>query len=140
MPVAANLVPSAHTRPASPAGRVARGVQAHAAGHHAEAIVARHYASEGAELLERCWRGPAGEIDLILQEGEVTVFVEVKHAARIDLAAHRLNARQMERICLSASAYCERLPGGAFTAMRFDAALVDAAGHVEIVRNAFGWN
>ena len=55
-------------------------------------------------------------------------------------AAARLSRRQMDRICMAALIYADKLPGGALTDIRFDAALVDATGRVEIIENAFGLN
>lgn len=132
------------TEPARPAprrpahSRVARGVSAHASGHAAEGLVAGHYAARGGEILERCWRSPAGEVDLILRDGDTIVFVEVKKSDTHDIAAARISRRQMDRICRAALLYTDRLPSGALTELRFDAALVDRAGRVEIVENAFG--
>ena len=120
--------------------REARGISANASGHHAEQLVADRYEDRGCVVLERCWRSAAGEVDLILQDGDQIVFVEVKKAATFDLAASRLARRQMDRICMAALVYADGLPGGSLTDMRFDAALVDAAGKVEILENAFGLN
>lgn len=122
------------------ATRAARGLSAHASGHAAEDMAARAYAERDCTVLERCWRSPAGEVDLILQDGEQVVFVEVKRADTHDAAAHRLSRRQMDRICQAALIYADRLPQGSLTDMRFDAALVDAQGRVEILENAFGLN
>ncbi|MBB1497192.1 YraN family protein [Paracoccus sp. MC1862] len=121
-------------------GRVARGIAAQASGHAAERLVADRYAGRGCEILERCWRSPAGEVDLILRDGAAIVFVEVKKSGTHDIAAQRISRRQMDRICRAALLYSDRLPGGSLTEMRFDAALVDASGRVEIVENAFGLN
>ena len=120
--------------------RVARGVAAHASGHAAERRVAECYARRGYEILERCWRSPAGEVDLILRDGATVVFVEVKKSETHDIAAQRILRRQMDRICQAALLYTDRLPRGGLTELRFDAALVDAGGRVEIVENAFGLN
>lgn len=120
--------------------RVARGVAAHASGHAAERQVAVCYARRGCEVLERCWRSPAGEVDLILRDGETVVFVEVKKSETHDIAAQRILRRQMDRICQAALLYTDRLPTGSLTELRFDAALVDAGGRVVIVENAFGLN
>ena len=111
---------------------------AQASGAAAERLVEGHYAALGCEILARRWRGLSGEIDLILREGTGVVFVEVKKSATIDMAAERLGRRQMDRICNAALEFCEGLPTGSLTEMRFDAALVDDSGCVEIVENAFG--
>lgn len=120
--------------------RVARGVAAHASGHAAERRVAEHYVERGCEILERCWRSPAGEVDLILRDGETVVFVEVKKSETHDIAAQRISRRQMDRICQAALLYTDHLPMRGLTELRFDAALVNADGRVQIVENAFGLN
>lgn len=122
------------------ARRAARGLGAWASGHAAEDRVAAVYADRGAEILERCWRSAAGEVDLVLRDGDYVVFVEVKRAETHDVAATRLSRRQMDRICQAALIYADRLPTGALTNIRFDAALVDARNRVEILENAFGLN
>jgi len=121
-------------------GRAARGAVAFHAGRAAEDIVARSYERRGAHLARRRWRGLSGEIDLILQEGATTVFVEVKKAASFDQAALRLSRRQMDRICMAAQEYMDTLPGGMLNLMRFDMALVDGKGAVQVMENAFGEN
>lgn len=120
--------------------RVARGVAAHASGHHAERRVAELYQARGCEVLAQCWRGRAGEIDLILRDGPAMVFVEVKKSATHAIAAERLSRRQMDRICLAAQEYCADLPDGSLTEQRFDAALVDKTGAIDLIPNAFGLN
>lgn len=120
--------------------RVARGISAYASGQAAEARVAELYAERGCEILERRWRSPAGEIDLILRDGDAIVFVEVKKSGTHDSAAERLSRRQMDRICMAALLYTERFPTGSLSEMRFDAALVDGCGRVGIIENAFGAN
>ncbi len=115
-----------------------RGRIAHHAGDAAEQQVARHYRRRGYDVLARRWRGAAGEIDLILRDAATVVFVEVKKGPSIARAAERINARQMQRIMVSAQEFLADQPSGALTDMRFDAALVDAQGAFEIVENAFG--
>ena len=41
----------------------------------------RYLAEAGLQVLERNWRCPLGEIDLVAREGNETVFVEVKTRA-----------------------------------------------------------
>ena len=49
-----------------------------ALGAHGEAIAARHLVERGMVVLDRNWRCPAGEIDLVLRDGDVLVVCEVK--------------------------------------------------------------
>lgn len=125
--------------PRTPADlRQRRGSVAYAAGAAAEETVARHYGERGLLVVARRWRGPHGEVDLILRDGPALVFVEVKRAATLDAAAHRLSRRQADRLLGSAQAFCAGEPGGLLTDMRFDLALVDALGRVRVIENAFG--
>lgn len=121
----------------SPA-RQARGRVAALSGIMAEDSVQRLFVARGARLLASRWRGRAGEIDLIFAEGEDLVFVEVKKAATHGLAAERLRPSQMARICRAALEYCERSGMGSPCFMRFDVALVDQQGRIELLQNAFG--
>jgi len=115
-----------------------RGARAHLSGKAAEDSVARHYARSGCEVAERRWRGEGGEIDLVTRDGDGVIFVEVKRARTLSEAACRLSSRQIERIVDAAAEYLGRLPAGQLTPARFDLALVDGAGRVEVVENAFG--
>ncbi|MEM9247720.1 MAG: YraN family protein [Pseudomonadota bacterium] len=108
------------------------------AGSAAEDCVARHYADAGLCIAERRWRGTCGEIDLVAEEGDGFVFVEVKRARSFAEAAERVTSRQMQRIMNTALEYIARRPSGLDTPMRFDVALVDGMGRVEVVENAFG--
>jgi putative endonuclease len=49
-----------------------------ALGAYGESLAARHLAERGLVLLERNWRCPAGEIDLVLRDGQTLVVCEVK--------------------------------------------------------------
>ena len=112
------------------------GAVSHRSGLAAEEQVARHYSRSGASILRRRWRGRGGEIDLILREGDVTVFVEVKAAPSHALAAERLGPVQAARVMRAAEEYLAAEPAGALAWTRFDVALVDAAGRVEVIENA----
>ncbi|MFP7570985.1 YraN family protein [Marivita sp. S2033] len=119
-----------------PVRRGARQQTNYHAGVSAEKSVERFYETQGARLRETRWRGPGGEIDLIVSEGERIVFVEVKKSRTHAEAAQRITARQMGRIMRSAEAYLGLCPCGALTDARVDVALVDAQGAIEIVPNA----
>ena len=114
------------------------GLAAYHAGLCAEDIVARDYARRGRPVAHRRWRGQAGEIDLIAREGDCVVFIEVKKSKTFDLAASHLGRRQMDRLCVAATEFLDGEPHGQLTNMRFDLALIDGRGAVQIIENAFG--
>ena len=47
-------------------------------GEYGERVAARHLIEHGMTLLDRNWRCDIGELDLVLREGDVLVFAEVK--------------------------------------------------------------
>lgn len=122
-------------RAAAP-GRQARGRLAFHAGLAAEDQVSQLYDRSGRPVIARRWRGSVGEIDLIAREGEVVVFIEVKKSATHALAAQHLTPAQQRRILATASEFVGHEPKGELTDMRFDVALVDATGRIEIIENA----
>lgn len=110
----------------------------HRNGLAAEEIVAADYARRGRPVAHRRWRGQGGEIDLIAREGDRIVFIEVKKAGSFGAAALRLGRRQMDRICATALEFLGGEPLGQLTDIRFDLALVDGRGALQIIENAFG--
>ena len=112
------------------------GTTSHHAGLAAEESVARHYGRLGRPVLARRWRGRGGEIDVIARDGEETVFVEVKRSDTHAAAALRLGERQARRLFDCAGEYMGTLPSGLLSPVRFDVALVDAAGRVAVIENA----
>lgn len=104
----------------------------------AEHRIAQDYERRGFTVAGHRWRGAGGEIDLIARDRDGIVFVEVKQSRSIARAAERLGGRQMSRIMASAEQFLAGEPDGQLTNVRFDVALVDAAGVFEIIENAFG--
>ena len=106
----------------------------------AEQAVMRQYGAVGCATLAERWRGGGGEIDLILRDPENggVIFVEVKKAKDFAAAAARLSARQIGRSMASAAQFLGTQPNGQNTDARFDVALVNDSGAVEILENAFG--
>ncbi len=49
-----------------------------ALGRYGERVAARHLTEQGMMVLDRNWRCDAGEIDLVLRDGDVLVVCEVK--------------------------------------------------------------
>ena len=114
-----------------------RGQRAYLSGLAAERAVAAAYDTRGADLLEARWRGKAGEIDLIFKHEGIYIFCEVKAARSFDAALERLRPAQMQRIHLAASEYVGRVPEGQLADMRFDLAVVNGEGAVQICAGAF---
>ena len=107
------------------------------AGRVAEDIVALDYVRRNHGIAARRWRGASGEIDLIARDGDAVIFVEVKKSRSFARASTRLGQRQMARICASAGEFLAGEPNGQLTNVRFDLALVDDAGAVQVIENAF---
>lgn len=107
------------------------------AGLAAEDIVAADYARRQHRIAARRWRGQAGEIDLIMRDGDTVVFVEVKKSRTMGRAALRLGRRQMDRICAAAGEFLAGEPRGQLTDVRFDLAMVDVRGMTSVIENAF---
>ncbi|WP_095589515.1 YraN family protein [Actibacterium ureilyticum] len=112
------------------------GARSYHAGLAAEDAVARLYETNGAQVLERRWRGTAGEVDLILEQGGTVVFVEVKQSRDTGTAALHLTDRQAARIYAAAEEFLATRPGGLLTETRIDVALVDGQGNITIIENA----
>ena len=106
------------------------------AGQAAEASVARVYEGMGMQVAHQRWRGRGGEVDLILRHGDEVVFVEVKKSRNFAQAAQRLLPRQMARLLTAGEEFLGGEPRGLLTEARFDVALVNGAGKVEIIENA----
>ncbi len=106
------------------------------AGLSAEAIVERSYLDRGFTIVARRYRTRHGELDLIAQKDGQSVFIEVKQSATHARAAERVTARQMARLFDCARMYLASQPMGQDTDSRFDVALVDASGQLDILENA----
>ena len=114
------------------------GAVSYHSGLAAEQQVEAHYRRAGSKIAAHRWRGRyGGEIDLIARDGETVVFIEVKRAQTHAWAVERITRRQLERICISADEYVAAMPECANLDRRFDVALVDARGRIEILENAY---
>jgi putative endonuclease len=113
------------------------GARSYHAGFAAEEQVAQLYDRSGRMICARRWRGAAGEIDLIARDGAEVIFIEVKQSKTHAQAAEHLTARQMARIYNTAAEFLAGEPAGQMTEVRFDVALVDAVGRIEVLENAY---
>lgn len=78
-------------------------------GQHGEDFAAQALERRGYQLVERNWRCPGGEIDLIMREGEVWVFVEVKLRSRADYGTpeEAVDERKRARLLQAALLYLD---------------------------------
>ena len=81
-------------------------------GHHGESIAAHFLEQEGYAILERNWRTPYGEIDLIASYEEVIAFVEVKTRANNTLGTPEISItpRKREHMVNAAAHYIQQHP------------------------------
>lgn len=119
------------------ATRAARGRTSYLAGMAAEDIVARAYANAGYTLVAERWQGRRGEIDLIFSTILGVVMVEVKASKDFAAAASHVTPSQIKRLYATADEYLGTLVDGSLTDVRFDVALVDRTGRLNILENAF---
>lgn len=100
----------------------------------AAAVLARH----GLRLVTRNYRTRAGEIDLVMRDGDQLVFVEVRRRSHTGFggALASIDARKQHRLALAASHYLTR--HGWSGPCRFDVVGFDGSGEAQWVRDAFG--
>ncbi|MGR2751490.1 YraN family protein [Agromyces arachidis] len=82
-------------------------------GRRGEQLAADHLQARGMRVIDRNWRCPHGELDLVLRDGDETVFVEVKTRAG-DGYGHpfeAITARKLARLRRLALAWCDAHDG-----------------------------
>lgn len=113
--------------------------QSTARGKLAEALAADYLQLRGLRLIERNYSCRLGEIDLILVDGPVLVFAEVRLRRNLDYggAAESITGGKRQRILRAARHY---LSGRPERPCRFDVVLLDALDpdRIEWIKDAFG--
>jgi putative endonuclease len=112
-----------------------------ALGEKGEKIAVRHLQGLGYRVLERNYRCPLGEIDLIAQDGDSLAFVEIKTRKGRSTAAAKeaVDRIKQGKITQLALFYLKDKKKEAIKA-RFDVVAVcldGAKAHIELIRNAF---
>lgn len=116
---------------------MSRGSTAFHNGMAAEDIAARAYTAKGGKVLARRWKVPEGEIDLIVANGGVIIFVEVKARKTMAAAMGALLPAQQARLVACAEQYLAA-HADLNAACRFDLAALDHGGQIEIIENVLG--
>ena len=93
--------------------------------------------ADGWTVLARRLRTVAGEIDLVAERHGLLAIIEVKRRARLADAALALGPRQRARLIAAAEILLAEHPGWGQAGVRFDVLLVDAAGTVRRIADAF---
>lgn len=104
-------------------------------GRRGEQLAAEHLSARGLTILDRNWRCPQGEIDLVARDGDVLVVVEVKTRSGVRFG-HPLEAitpGKLARLRRLAGSWCQTHEGR-WRSIRIDAVAVIAppAGPVSI--------
>lgn len=89
-------------------------------GRRAEALAALWLQAQLYRIVERRFKTPVGEIDLIAERFGTTVFVEVKARGRTGSEADALGKVNRQRLVRAANYYLARHPKKAATPLRFD--------------------
>jgi putative endonuclease len=92
---------------------------------------------DGWVILARRLRTAAGEIDIIAERAGLLAFIEVKSRPTLAGAAYSLGARQRARLIAAGEVVLAGNPSWGKAGVRFDVMLVDAAGQVRRISDAF---
>lgn len=111
-------------------------------GKAAETQACRFLVNQGLELIARNYRCRSGEIDLIMRDGQSTVFVEVRYRGNTHFAsgAETIDRRKQSKLSATAMHYLQSHPDAAAYPARFDVVAIDVKrgdGRLEWICNAF---
>jgi putative endonuclease len=117
--------------------RKAAGTRAHALGIDAEAAACAALERDGWTVLARRLRTPSGEVDAVAERDGLLAIVEVKARPTLTDAAWALTPRQQRRLLAAGEAILAEHPDWGAAGVRFDVLLVDQAGTVRRIADAF---
>ncbi len=109
----------------------------------AEGRVCRALEADGWTVLLRRARTACGEIDIVAerprteQAAALIAFIEVKSRRVFGAAAHAVTQRQRQRLIGAAEILLQRHPHWSGSDLRFDLVLLDGAGRMRRVADAF---
>jgi putative endonuclease len=109
------------------------------AGAAAEDAAERHLCASGCRVLARNARYREGELDLVVRERDVVVFVEVRLRAseRYGGALASVDLYKQKRLARAAHRWLAEHYGERWPACRFDVVTVDGSGTIDWIRDAF---
>jgi putative endonuclease len=91
-------------------------------GSEAEALAARHLEAAGMKILQRNFRGRTGEIDLVMLEGHLVVFVEVRYRRdhRFGSPLETVDLRKRRKLINTAALFMQKYDPSGRLNYRFD--------------------
>lgn len=109
-----------------------------------ETLAEQHLKAKGFQSVAHRYRSPYGEIDLIMLDRDVLVFIEVKFRSHSSLlsAQSAVSAAKQRRIIQTALCYLNEHPQYANHIMRFDIVAFSGDDCIDHLPNAFqgyGW-
>ena len=106
-------------------------------GQQAEEAAYDYLSLQGLSLLARNYTARCGEIDLIMLDNEVLVFIEVRYRKNRQYggAAGSVNMKKQQRIRNTAAVYLQQ--SGADYPARFDVCAIDGKMHINWIKQAF---
>ena len=112
-------------------------IEAYLGGHRGEALAAWFLRLKLYRVVQRRYKTPVGEIDLIATRFGTTVFIEVKARSKPVVEAEALQAVNRSRITRAAQYWLARHPNKAQTNFRFDVIFLAPGRWPRHVINAF---
>jgi putative endonuclease len=112
-------------------------------GRQGEEIAASYFAKRGYKILQRNWRCPGGELDLVMEQGQTLIFVEVRtrQGQRFGPAEESITPAKQSRLIELAQTYLQETET-LHRSWRIDVAAVKLGPglpQVKHIENAVGW-
>ena len=114
-----------------------RGQTAYATGLAAEEAACAALVADGWTIHARRLRTPAGEVDAVAEKHGILSIVEVKSRPTLGEAATALTVRQQMRLMGACEIILAENPGWGLAGVRFDVLVVNPAGEVRRIADAF---
>lgn len=93
-------------------------------GHWGEFLAMALLMTKGYRILERNYLGGGGEIDLIIQRGEIVAFVEVKSRLTMAAALEAIDHQKLVQVAKAARHWLSSARSPEKLTLRFDAVLI----------------
>lgn len=114
-----------------------RGQIAYASGIAAEEAACAALRADGWTILARRVRTKAGEVDAVAEKAGLLAMIEVKARPTLAEAAVALTCRQQARLLSACEIILGEHPDWGHNGVRFDVLVVDGAGRVRRIADAF---